>query len=209
MAQRRAFLPALCAFVWAASAGEPTAHAEETATPPATTSPEVSPPTGDLPIPRPTFAVLSASGELGANYAGAAKLAVLVNPFSSGISLGGSFFFAPLTGFENQCTAPCNQNPFVFRWMAELRLGTAYRADIRSLFWFGLSAGVAYLDEPHLDPGPSVALAAGGDARLTRSAWLELSPRVTWAQIIGPATSFGGTYFTFGVEVGMRFDLTH
>ena len=53
------------------------------------------------------------------------------------------------------------------------------------------------------------ALAAGGDVRLARSLWLELSPRATWAQMISPAASFGGTYFTFGVEVGIRLDLAH
>jgi hypothetical protein len=209
MAQRRAFLPALWAFALATSAGEQTGHASEPSLPLSPASPEVSPPTGDPPIPHPTFAVLSASGEAGANYAVGAKVAVLANPFSSGISLGGSVFFAPLTGFENQCAQPCNQNPVLFRGMAELRLGTAYREHVRGLFWFGLSAGVAYFAEPHIDPGPSLAVAVGGDVRLARSLWLELSPRATWAQIIGPATSFGGTYFTFGVEVGMRFDLAH
>ncbi len=90
--------------------------------------------------------------------------------------------------------------------MAELRVGSPYTDYARGLGWLGVSAGIAYLSEPGLDPSPTVSLAGGGDIRLAPSLWLELSPRVTWAQLIGRRSPFAGTYFTFALEVGIRFD---
>jgi hypothetical protein len=159
-------------------------------------------------VPHPIFAALTAGGELGGNYAVDTKLAVLGNPFRSGISLGGSIFFAPYTNLNTlRCPPPCNLAPLLFRWMAELRVGTAYGANSRGLGWLGISAGVTYLVEPNLPPGPSAAIAAGGDIRVSPSLWLETSLTLTGADMIGPDSPFAGTYVTLGFQLGIRLDL--
>jgi hypothetical protein len=160
------------------------------------------------PIRHPVFVATTISGELGGIYAAGAKVAVLGNPVSSGISIGGSAFIAPLTGVTQTDGTPDGLDRPLFRFMAELRLGTAYSDHARGLGWLGLSAGVAYLDVPHMDPSPGAAIAAGGDLRLSRTVWIEFSPRLAWAQMIGPGSRLAGTYFTFGIEAGTRFDLT-
>lgn len=160
-------------------------------------------------IPHPVFAALTVGGEVGGNYALDTKLSVLGNPFRSGISLGGSAFFAPYTNLASPCTQLCSLTTRLFRGMAELRLGNVYHPDSRSLGWLGLSAGVAYLVEPGMTVSPSAAIAAGGDLRLLRSLWLEASITLTWADMIGPQTPFAGNYLTFGLQLGFRFDLVH
>jgi hypothetical protein len=92
--------------------------------------------------------------------------------------------------------------------MGELRLGTAYRADVRTLSWFGVGAGVEYIDETNLYPSPALAIAAGGDLRLSGALWFELSLSLAGAQMIGSNSIYSGTYVTFGLEFGTRFDLT-
>ncbi len=162
----------------------------------------------ELPLPHPVFSVATVGGEIGPNPAAGAKLALFVTPFS-GISLGVSAFFAPFTSINDSCTAACNLNPLLFRWMAELRIGTPYKDYSHALVWFGVSAGVAYLDEPRLEPSPSLALAAGVDLRLAPSLWLEFSPRFGGTEVIGSGSSFAGFYFSVGIEVGVRFDFSH
>jgi hypothetical protein len=161
------------------------------------------------PQPHPVFGAATVDGELGGNYAAGAKLALFATP-SAAVSLGGSGFFAPITTLQDECVTACNLHPLLFRGMAELRVDNPYTEYARGLAWLGVSAGVEYLAEPGLAPSPSAALAVGGDLLLTPSSlWLELAVRLTWAQLIGPSSPFAGTYFTFGVEVGVRFDFAH
>jgi hypothetical protein len=162
----------------------------------------------DPPRPHPVFGVATVGGELGGNYAAGAKLALFATP-SAAISLGGSGFFAPITSLQDECVSTCDLHPLLFRGMAELRLGNPYTEYARGLAWLGFGAGVEYLAEPRLAPSPSAALSGGGDILLTPSLWLELAIRLNWAQLIGPSSPFAGTYFTFGVEVGVRFDFAH
>ena len=172
-------------------------------------APGTSPPDRDPLVPHPVFGALALSGEFGANYAAGLKLAFLANPFPAGVSFGGSAFAAPLTHLQDGCTGPCNLSPALYRWMAELRLGTPFTDQARGLAWLGLSAGVAYLVEPHMDPSPTLAVAGGGDVRLAGSLWFEVSLRLTGARMLGSDAAFVGTYFTFGLDVGVRFDLVH
>ncbi len=216
MAWRHAFVPMLTALSLAGRARAQTSP--EAAEPPSSGSPEgpVFSVAGDPPVHHPLFAIALLSAELGTYYVGGAKLGFLGTPFSSGISFGGSVFFAPLTSVEDRCAAPCTASPLLWRWMADLRLGTAYRPDRRGLAWLGLSAGLTYLAEPGVDVSPVVSLSAGGDVRLSRSAasftpspWFEFALRGTWAQILAPDSSFAAPYISFAIELGARFDLTH
>ena len=87
-----------------------------------------------------------------------------------------------------------------------MRLGTPYREYSRALGWLGVSAGVAYIADPGLDPSPSLALAAGADIRLAPPLWLDFSPFLTWTQVIGHDSPFTGPYFSLGFDMGVRFD---
>jgi hypothetical protein len=201
MAYRLAFVQALAFFTWTTVAGAQPAAV--------VASPAINA-DADPPVPHPLFGVASLSGELGGNYAAGVKVALLASPFSyPGLSLGGTAFFAPITDLQDTCSQPCKLNPLLFRGMAQLRLGNAYTEYATGLAWVGISAGVAYLTEPGLDPSPSAALSGGGDLRLSSSLWLELSLQVTWAQIIGSGSSFAGPYFNLGLDVGLRFDFMH
>jgi hypothetical protein len=157
--------------------------------------------------PAPLFAVATLDAEVGTYYLGGTRVAFLGNPGRSGVSLGASVFLAPLTNMEVSCASPCRTNPLLWRWMAELRLGTPYRADVRGLGWFSLGAGVSYLAEPGVDVGPVVSLGGGGDLRLGQSLWLEMVLKGTWAQVVAPDSTFLGPYVTFGLELGTRIDL--
>jgi len=204
---RLALVYALGALAWAGTARAQAVDAQP-APPPSRTASAVSPaPVADAdpPVPHPIFGVATIGGELGANYAAGAKLALLATPFP-GVSLGGAAFFAPITHVVGTCPPTCDLNPLVFRWTVELRIGNPYTDYARGLAWLGVSAGISYLAEPGLDPGPTLGLAGGGDLRLSPSLWLEFSPRLTWAQFIGSGSPFAGTYFTLGIEAGLRFD---
>ncbi len=210
MVRRLASL-ALGVVAWPLAAGAQPSETDDRARPPSNASTSVSQASvadTDPPRPHPLFGIATLSGELGGNYAAGAKLGVLATPFS-GVSLGGAAFFAPLTRLPSTCVSPCNLDPLLFRGMAELRVGNPYTDYARGLAWFGVSAGIEYLAEPSVEPSPSVALAAGGDLRLSPSLWLEVSLRLTWAQIIGTGSPFAGAYFTFGLEGGLRFDFAH
>jgi hypothetical protein len=162
----------------------------------------------DASLLHPVFGVATVSGELGAHSAGGVKLGVFGTPVSS-VSLGGAVFFAPIDFLPDTCGGTCNLHPLLFRAMGELRIGNPYTEYARGLGWLGVSAGVAYFAAPHIDPSPILAVAGGGDLRLGDSLWLELSPRITWTQFIGPGSTFAGTYFTLGLELGLRFDFAH
>jgi hypothetical protein len=197
--------PAVSVLAWAAAAA---AQAPAEAAGPAGTAPSTAVASmSDPPTPHPIFGVATLSAEAGTYYLGGAKLALLGNPFPSGVSFGGSVFLGPLTNLQQNCAPPCKTDPLVWRWMTELRLGTAYSDDARSLEWFGLSGGVSYLTEPGGDLGPVISVAGGGDIRVAKSLWLELVLRFTWAQILGPDSSFAAPYVTFGIELGMRVDI--
>src|ERR1700733_6087716 len=170
--RRFALVHGLGVLVWAAGARAQSANLE-----------------ADPPRPHPVFGAATLGGELGANYAAGAKIAVLATPFS-GVSLGGSAFFAPITSGQDECGTSCSLHPLLFRGMAELRIGNPYTEYARGLAWFGVSAGVEYLAEAGLAPSPSATISAGGDLLLTSSLWLELAIRLTGAQLIGPSSPF-------------------
>jgi hypothetical protein len=207
---RLALVYALGALAWAATARAQSVDTQLAPPPSHTASVVADAPDADNdpPVPHPVFGVATAGGEVGGNYAAGAKLALLATPFP-GVSLGGAAFFAPITHVTGTCPPTCDLNPLLFRWMVELRIGNPYADYARGLAWLGVSAGVAYVTEPGLDPGPTLGLAAGGDLRLTPRLWFEFSPRVIWAQLIGNSSPFAGTYFTFGIEAGLRFDFAH
>jgi hypothetical protein len=118
-------------------------------------------------------------------------------------------FVAPLTSFLGPCVPACNTNPVLLRGEAELRLITPYADYKRSLVWLGVGAGLAYVADVSMRPGPDLSLAVGGDLRLGPSLWFELSPRVNWEFLPGPATTLAGNYFTIGIDLGLRVDLAH
>jgi hypothetical protein len=163
---------------------------------------------GDEPrVLHPLFAVATLSAEAGTYYLGGAKLAVFGSPFRAGVSLGGSIFVAPLTNVEANCGAPCTTSPLVWRWMAELRYGSANYPGRRSLGWVGLDAGATYLAEPGVAVSPVASVAVGGDIRMTSRSWFELSLRCTWAQVLPSGSAFAYPYVTFGLDLGVRMDL--
>jgi hypothetical protein len=187
-------------------------------------SPPLDPAAGSLPSPdeipgsdlapdpstqRPVFGTAIVDGELGTNYVSGVKLALFGTPFP-GVSLGGSAFFAPLVLVPSVCRETCT-GPYTVlgRAMAELRLGTPYADYRKGLGWFGVGAGVTYEAGLALDPSPVASLAVGGDIRMTHSLWIELSPKFTYAQMIGPGSAYSHATFTGGLELGVRVDFTH
>jgi hypothetical protein len=155
--------------------------------------------TTDPSTQKPVFGTAAVGAELGSNYIVGTRLALFATPHP-GVSLGGSAFFSPF------CSGPSTQ---LWRAMGELRLGTPYADYRRSLAWFGVAGGLTYMSNEGLDPSPVVSIAVGGDIRLTRLAWFELSPTVTWAQMIGPGSHYAGAHLTAGFYFGIRFDFSH
>jgi hypothetical protein len=159
---------------------------------------------------RPLFGVATVGGAFGTDYIAGATLALFGTPHSSRVSLGGSAFFAPFAGVPSSCIEPCTTpNALLWRAMAELRLGTSYTEYRKSLGWFGVGAGLTYMSGLGLDPSPVVSVALGGDLRMTRSLWFELSPKLTWAQMIGPGSAYARAYITGGFDLGIRLDFAH
>jgi len=161
--------------------------------------------------PHPLFLVATLGGEIWADYA-AVKLALFATAYP-GISVGGTIFIAPWTGFDgcagaDDCSDPLQ--PVLLRWTADVRLGTPYAEDRHALAWMGIGTGLAYLGGTGV--GPTASVAIGGDIRVGPSWWLELSPRLAWEDILaGNPTGLGlaGSYVTLGLDLGLRGDLAH
>ena len=158
---------------------------------------------------RPLFGVATVDAEFGTHYVAGAALALLGTP-RPGISLGGSVFFAPFVGVPSSCVEPCTTpTALLWRARAELRLGTPYADYRKGLGWFGVGAGLEYMSSVGLDPSPVASVAIGGDLRMTHSLWFELSPKLTWAQMIGPGSAYARAYLTGAIELGIRCDFAH
>jgi hypothetical protein len=186
----------------------PTATPTSTATPTPTPTPQDE--GGDLGTDpsgqRPFYGVAVLGAELGTNYDGGLGLG-LFGTLTPGVALGGWAYLAPLVSVPLLCTPPCKTGAVVLgRWMAELRLGTAYADYRKSLAWFGVGAGVSYESGLGVDPSPVAAVAIGGDLRVSRSVWVELSPRFTWTPWIGSGTPYAYSNFMGGIDLGVRFD---
>jgi hypothetical protein len=145
---------------------------------------------------RPLYGVAALSAELGSNYIAGADVALL-GTLRPGVAIGGSAFFSPL------CSGP---SVALLRALGELRLGTPYAEYKKSLAWFGVGVGLAYLSNIEAYPSPAASVAVGGDVRVTRPLWLELSARVNFAELIGPDSFYVRFQLTAAIEVGFRFD---
>jgi hypothetical protein len=210
MTSRRTWMTAATLLAWGAAAEAQTKPASAPASAPSPEGEETTELTVDPSSQRPLFGVATIGGAFGTDYIAGATLALFGTPHSSKVSLGGSAFFAPFAGVPSSCIEPCTTpSALLWRAMAELRLGTSYSDYRRSLGWFGVGAGLTYMSGLGLDPSPVVSVALGGDMRMTHSLWFELSPKLTWAQMIGPGSAYARAYVTGGFELGIRFDLAH
>jgi hypothetical protein len=180
------------------------------AAPVSTPSPEGAP-TAELErdpaTERPLYGLGAVRGEFGTHYLLGGTLALFATPYP-GVSLGGSALFAPIVSVPSACIQTC-PTPLLWRGMAELRLGTHYAEYRKGLLWFGVGAGITYMSGLGLDPSPVASIAIGGDIRIARALWLEISPKVIWAQMIGPGSVYAYAYLNAGIETGIRVDFAH
>jgi hypothetical protein len=155
---------------------------------------------------RPFFLAATLDGEVGSDFGGGARLALFATPVP-GMALGGSAFVAPLVWIPGcDCSAP---RSVVWRWMVDFRYGTAYAEHRQSLVWFGFGAGATFISATGLDPSPAISLSFGVDLRMRGPLWFELSPALTWAQMIGSSVNYASAFVTLGLELGLRFDIAH
>jgi hypothetical protein len=196
---------------WVLSAPAAAAQPEATPPPPTANGSTVQPTAAsederDPATERPFFLATALDGEVGSDFGGGPQLALFATPLP-GMALGGSAFVAPLVWIPAcGCSA---LRSVVWRWMAELRYGTAYADYRRSLVWFGFGAGATFISGTGLDPSPVFSLSFGVDLRMRGAFWFEVSPVLTWAQMIGSSTIYASDFVTLGLELGLRFDIAH